>query len=144
MISAIREEPTNLALAEDKPLEYLARYVNEQCRSGDALRLCALTKKLRTLDTANDDSIRAFYMGMMNHERGRKRLGVDPRKQPTPLDRKSVDKQITDWEFQEGLLDEIIGLLRSKVSKEAADELASYADMVKAKRHLVKTLRTAF
>ena len=38
LISAIRDEPEDLALAEDKPLEYLACYVNQQCRSGDAIR----------------------------------------------------------------------------------------------------------
>ena len=42
------------------------------------------------------------------------------------------------------LLEEIIGLLHLKVSKEAADELSSYADIVKARLHLVTTLRTAF
>ena len=100
--------------------------------------------KLRNVDTSNDDSLRAFYMGMLNHEKGRKRLGLELKKSQTPTDRNSVEKQIRDWEFQLALLEEIIGLLHLKVSKEAADELSSYADIVKARLHLVKTLRTAF
>ena len=87
MMRTIREEPDACELAEADPVAYMGKYVNEQARSGDAIHLRALVKKLRAVDAADRSTIHAFYMGMIEHAKTRKHFSTDlPDEDASPAD----------------------------------------------------------
>ena len=145
MMRVIREEPDALELAEADPVAYMGKYLNEQARSGDALHLCALVKKLRAVDTADLSTIHVFYMGMIEHAKGRKRLSTDlPDEDASPADLigspYAVSQRIRDLEVQLRLLRILEGVTRARVSASAADDMQKYVRLLEAKVELAITL----
>jgi len=144
MMHCIREEPDACELAETDPVAYMGKYVNEQARNGDAIHLCALVKKLRAVDTADRSTIHAFYMGMIEHAKGRKRLSTDlPDEDASPADligSPDISRRIRDWEAQLRLLRMLEVETRARVSACAADDLQQYVRLLDAKVQLATTL----
>ena len=128
MMRSIREGPDECELAEADPVAYMGKYVNDQARCGDPVHLCALIKKLRAVDTADISTIRAFYAGMIEHAKGRKRLSVD-----LPAEEASPDAKLPFLRMLEGET-------RAKVSACAADDLQRYVMLLEAKVELVTAL----
>lgn len=144
MMRCIREEPDACDLAEKDPVAYLGKYLNEQARSGDALHLCALVKKLRGVDTSDRRTLHAFYTGMIEHDKGRKRLSADlPAEDAQPLDligSPYLSRWLKDSEAKVRLLQMLEGETRAKVSACAADDLQRYLGLLEAKVDLVAAL----
>ena len=144
MMRSIREEPDACELAEADPVAYMGKYVNEQARIGDAIHLCTLVKKLRAVDTADSSTIHAFYVGMIEHAKGRKRLFADLPDEVAPpadlLGSPYLSRRIRDWEAQLRLLQMLEVETRARVSASAADGLQQYAQLLAAKVELTTTL----
>ena len=145
MMRCIREDPDACEFAEADPVAYMGKYVNEQARSGDALHLCALVKKLRAVDTADRSTMHAFYLGMIEYAKGRKRLSTDlPDEDASPADLigspYAVSQRIRDLEVQLRLLRILEGVTRARVSASAADDMQKYVRLLEAKVELAITL----
>ena len=142
LMSSIRDNPEACERAELDPVGYMGEYLNEQARSGDAMRLCTLVKKLRAVNTADRATIRAFYLGMMEYDNGVKRFGVDvPDEDASPVDivgSSFMTRKLKELEVRlrfVGLLEEET---RSRVSASAADGLLQFANFLDAQIHCVK------
>ena len=144
MMRCIREDPDACEFAEADPVAYMGKYVNEQARSGDALHLCALVKKLRAVDTADRSTMHAFYMGMIEYAKGRKRLSTDlPDEDASPADlirSPDMSQRIRDWEAQLRFLRVLEVETRARVSASAADDMQQYMRLLDAKVELATTL----
>ena len=144
MMRSIHEEPEACDLAEKDPVAYMGKYLNEQARSGDAIHLCTLVKKLRMVDTADRSTILAFYVGMIEHAKGRKRLSTDlPDEFAPPADLLGspyMSRKIRDWEAQLRLLQILEVETRARVSASSADDLQKYARLLEAKIQLATSL----
>ena len=77
ILTSIRKDPADWEQAEADPVAYMGRYLNKQARSGNALDVCVLVKKLRAVDTAVRSTMHAFYVGMIEHAKGVKRRCAD-------------------------------------------------------------------
>ena len=101
-------------------------------------------KKLRAVDTADRDSIRAFYTEMIEHDKKRKRLAADePNQDAVPTDLLGtpfLSQKLRDWEAQLRFLLLLEAQTRTKVSDSAANDLQQFADLLDAKIKLIKTL----
>ena len=144
MMRSIREGPDECELAEADPVAYMGKYVNDQARCGDPVHLCALIKKLRAVDTADISTIQAFYAGMIEHAKGRKRLSVDlPAEEASPTDligSPYMSRWIHRSDAKLRLLRMLEGETRAKVSACAADDLQRYVMLLEAKVELVTAL----
>ena len=144
MMRCIREESAAIGEAEADPVASLGKYVNEEARSGDALHLCVLVKKLRDVDTADRSTMLAFYTGMIEHAKGRKRLSADlPAEDAAPGDligSPYLNRWIRDSEAKLRLVQMLEGETRAKVSVCAADDLHQYVGLLEAKLKLVTAI----
>ena len=144
MMRCIRDESAACDEAEADPVASLGKYVNEEARSGDALHLCVLVKKLRDVDTADRSTMLAFYTGMIEHAKGRKRLSADlPAEDAAPGDligSPYLNRWIRDSEAKLRLVQMLEGETRAKVSVCAADDLQRYVGLLEAKMNLVTAL----
>merc|ERR1712139_389252 len=144
MMHSIHKEPDACELAETDQVAYIGKYINEQASSGDALHLCALVKKLRAVDTTDRSTIHAFYVEMIEHAKGRKRLSThlpDEDAAPTNLiGSPYLSRRIRDWEAQLRLLRMLEVETRARISGSAADDLQQYVELLTAKTQLTATL----
>ena len=144
MMRSIRERPGECELAEADPVAYMGKYVNDQARCGDPVDVCALIKKLRAVDTADISTIQAFYAGMIEHAKGRKRLSVDlPAEEASPTDligSPYLRRWISDLDAKLRFLRMLEGETRARVSACAADDLQRYVMLLEAKVDVVTAL----
>lgn len=144
MMHSIREEPDAWELAEADPVAFLGKFINDQARSGDAIHLCALVKKLRAVDTANCCTIQTFYNGMIEHGKGRERLSTDlPDKvapSADPIASPYMRQRIQEWEVQLRFLQALEKETRARVSANAANNLQEYARVLEGKVKVVTAL----
>ena len=144
MMRCIRDEPAACELAEANPVGYLGEYLNEEARSGDALHLCALVKQLRAMDTLDRSTMQAFYTGMLEHVKGRKRLSTDlPAEAASPADligSTYLSRWLRDSEAKLRFVQILEGETRAKVSVCAAEDLQQYVWLLDAKVKLVSAL----
>ena len=114
-----------------------AGYLNEQARSGDALDLCSLVKKLRGVDTADRSTLQVFYTGMLEHLKGRKRLSADLLAEDSApedlIGSPYLNRWVRDSQAKLRLVQILEAETRAKVSVCAADDLPRYAGRVEAK-----------
>lgn len=143
-LRCIREDPAACELAEADPVAYLGKYLNEQARIGDALHLCALVKTLRAVDTSDRCTIHAFYTGMIEHAKGRKRLSVDLPAEDAPpvhlIGSPYLQRWMRNSEAKLRFVQMLEAETRAKISVPAADDLQRYVELLKAKVELVAAL----
>lgn len=144
MMHSIREERDEWELAEADPVAFIGKFINDQARSGDAIHLCTLMKKLRAVDTADRCTIQTFYNGMIKYAKGRELLSTDlPDKvapSADPIGSPYMRQRIQDWEVQLRFLQALEKETRARVSANAADNLQQYARVLEAKVKVVTAL----
>ena len=133
LMRVIREKPGLCQLFESDLVAYLGEFVNEQARIGAAMRVCTLVSKLRAVNTKDLSTIGAFYLGMIEYDKGLECLGVDvPNEDASRVD--ILDELEARLRFV-GLLEEET---RRRVSASAADGLLQFANFLDAPIHCVK------
>ena len=116
-------------------LAYLGKYLNERARAAEPVDLCALIKKLRATDAQNKKSVHRFYVGMIEFEKGKKRMSV-----PEVLGQADAVRHMKKLEAQVRFLRLLEIEMRTRVSESSANHLLQYVDMLDAELGLLQMM----